>query len=199
MRQTRTLMNRRTVLQLAGGIGTVAIAGCLGVGSSDANNRGDPKTSERGDENHLDEPVAHADVAMKSDDDGHHFDPEVVWIEPGGTITWTNESGSHTTTPYHPDFDKPQRIPLTASPWDSGMFAEAGATFEHTFDVKGVYDYFCVPHEHRAMVGSVLVGKPDPHDQQGLRPPQDSLPSEAQTRIAELNTRTNELLGHTHD
>lgn len=79
------------------------------------------------------------------------------------------------------------------------MFSEPGRSFEYTFDEAGVYDYFCIPHEHRAMVGSVLVGRPDPHDQQGLRPPEDSLPSEARSKIEELNTRSNELLGHTHD
>lgn len=132
-------------------------------------------------------------------DDGHYFEPDLVWIETGGTVTWTNESGAHTATAYHPAFDKPQRIPLAASSWNSGMFSEPGRTFEYTFEEQGVYDYFCIPHEHRAMVGSVLVGDPDPHDQQGMRPPEGSLPSEARSKIEELNTRTNELLGHTHD
>lgn len=136
---------------------------------------------------------------MKSDDDEHYFAPDLVWIERGGTVIWTNESGAHTATSYHPDFDKLQRIPLTTSPWHSGMFSQTGGTFEHTFDVEGVFDYFCVPHEHRAMIGSILVEKPDPHDQPGLRPPQNSLPDEAQTRMDDLNSRTNELLGHTHD
>lgn len=178
-------MNRRSFLQVAGSSAALGMAGCLG--SPDSGSDGEEGT-----------PVSDADVAMISDD-GHYFEPDLVWIEAGGTVMWTNESGSHTATAYHPDFDKPQRIPLAAESWNSGMFSEPGQSFEYTFDEAGVYDYFCISHEHRAMVGSVLVGHPDPHDQQGLRPPEDSLPSEAQSKIEELNTRTNELLGHTHD
>ena len=136
---------------------------------------------------------------MLSDDTGHHFEPHVVWVETGGTVTWTNESGSHTTTAYHPEFDKPSRIPDDAEPWDSGMFSEEGKTFDRTFDIEGVYDYFCIPHEYRGMVGSVIVGEPDAEDQPGLADPQENLPEEAREVIAELNEQVTEALNHTHD
>ena len=178
-------MNRRSFLQIAGSSIAIGLAGCLGSPNSDTD-------SQEG------MPTPDAEVAMISDD-GHYFEPNLVWIETGGTVTWTNESGAHTVTAYHPNFDKPQRIPLVAESWNSGMVSEPGRTFEYTFDEAGVYDYFCIPHEHRAMVSSILVGYPDPHDQQGLRRPEDSLPGEAQSKIEELNTRTNELLGHAHD
>ena len=29
-----------------------------------------------------------------------------------------------------------------------------------TFTVEGVYDYYCVPHEHAGMVGRIVVGTP---------------------------------------
>ena len=192
-------MNRRTVLQLAGGIGTVAIAGCLGVASSDADGQETTEPSERGGGNRLDEPVDHAAVAMKSDDNGHHFDPPLVWVKPGGTVTWTNESGAHTATAYHPDADKPRRIPNEASAWDSGMFSESGKTFEHTFDVEGIYDYFCIPHEYRAMVGSIIVGEPELDGQPALTSPQDSLPEEARSLLTELNSRTRNVLEGTDE
>lgn len=192
-------MNRRTVLQLAGSIGMTAIAGCLGVVSSDADSQGTPETAERDGENQLDEPVDHAAVAMKSDGAGHHFDPPLVWITPGGTVTWTNESGAHTATAYHPDVDKPRRIPAEASAWDSGMFSESGKTSEHTFDVEGVYDYFCIPHEFRAMVGRVIVGEPEFDGQPALASPHDSLPEEARTLLAELNSQTRTVLEKTDE
>lgn len=182
-------MERRRLLTLAGSSVATGLAGCLDGLGGDTENQDAAGSS----------PDPDAEVAMISDDEGHYFDPELVWIEPGGTVTWTNDSGAHTATAYHPDYEKPQRIPLTASAWNSGMFSEPGQTFEYAFEEAGVYDYFCVPHEHRAMVGSVLVGHPDPHVQQGLRPPEDSLPEAAQSKLADLNARTNELLGHTHD
>ena len=30
--------------------------------------------------------------------------------------------------------------------------------------VEGVYDYYCVPHEHAGMVGRIVVGAPAPVD-----------------------------------
>lgn len=146
----------------------------------------------------LESPSANADVAMVSDD-GHHFDPHVVWIEPGGTVTWTLQSGSHTTTAYRSGGEKPQRIPDDADGWDSGILAEEGQTFEHTFDVEGVYDYFCQPHEGVGMVGSVIVGEPDPHDQPALEPPHEDLPDGAREVLEQLNQTANETLGHTHE
>lgn len=49
------------------------------------------------------------------------------------------------------------RIPKDATAWNSGTLSEAGATFEHTFEVKGTYDYFCIPHESIGMMGSMTV------------------------------------------
>jgi plastocyanin len=143
-------------------------------------------------------PADHATVTMVTTDDGFHFDPHVVWVKPGGTVTWELESGSHTTTAYHPDNGRPARIPEGATPWDSGTMSEQGATFEHTFEQEGVYDYFCLPHEGPGMLGSVIVGQPDAHGQPGLAEPQDSLPEKTRTKISDLNAKVNEALGHTH-
>ena len=30
-----------------------------------------------------------------------------------------------------------------------------------TLTAEGIYDYFCVPHEHAGMVGRIIVGNPD--------------------------------------
>ncbi|WP_370042661.1 plastocyanin/azurin family copper-binding protein [Sinorhizobium fredii] len=29
--------------------------------------------------------------------------------------------------------------------------------------MKGVYDYYCVPHEQAGMVGRIIVGEPEAH------------------------------------
>lgn len=180
----------------------LSVAGCLGAATSGSDTHESSSTSDHDhthdhtheEDTHLEGPIAHADVAMQSNDAGHQFSPHIVWIEPGGTVTWTNESGAHTTTAYHPDVDKPLRIPENASPWDSGMFSEPGKTFERSFEEEGVYDYFCTPHEYRAMVGRVIVGEPSMDTQPALAPPQDGLPEEAQTLLSRLNTRTKDAL-----
>jgi plastocyanin len=104
------------------------------------------------------------DVDMQGDAGGAHvwFDPVGLRVEPGQTVRWTNrDSGnSHTVTAYHPSlFARPSRIPATASPWHSDYLLPK-ESFSAVFDVEGVYDYYCVPHEHAGMVGRIVVGTP---------------------------------------
>lgn len=104
------------------------------------------------------------DVEMHGKDDGAHvwFDPIGIHIESGQTVRWTNRDpgNSHTVTAYHPDmFERPLRIPVNAKPWDSD-YLMPGETFTLTLTVPGVYDYYCVPHEHAGMVGRIVVGVP---------------------------------------
>ena len=94
-----------------------------------------------------------------------YFDLLGVHIAPGQTVRWVQESGYHTTTAYHPSNGNHElRIPEGAEPWDSGILQthapEKGSTFEHTFTIEGVYDYFCRPHEAAGMVGRIIVGRP---------------------------------------
>jgi plastocyanin len=106
------------------------------------------------------------EIRMQGRADGSRvwFDPVGVLIEPGQTIRWINRDpgNAHTATAYHPgNFDKPRRIPQAAAAWDSDyLLPEEG--FEVTLSQPGVYDYFCVPHEHAGMVGRIVVGSPQP-------------------------------------
>ncbi|WP_432284781.1 plastocyanin/azurin family copper-binding protein [Aminobacter sp. BA135] len=104
------------------------------------------------------------DIEMHGRDDGAHvwFDPIGIHVEPGQTIRWTNRDpgNSHTVTAYHPDIlDRPLRIPANAKPWDSD-YLMPGQSFSVTLTMPGVYDYYCVPHEHAGMVGRIVVGSP---------------------------------------
>ena len=92
------------------------------------------------------------------------FDPVAIRIAPGDTITWFQIADLHSTTAYHPTNQQHElRIPAKAKPWDSGILGTGGRglTFSQKFDVEGVYDYFCLPHEFLGMVGRFFVGKPD--------------------------------------
>jgi plastocyanin len=88
------------------------------------------------------------------------FDPIGLHVQPGQTLRWTNRDtgNSHTVTSYHPAiFARQQRIPEGAEPWDSDYLLP-GDSFSVTLTVPGVYDYYCVPHEHAGMVGRIVVG-----------------------------------------
>jgi plastocyanin len=202
------MMNRRTFLTTT--ISSTIVGGLAGCIQSTEQPRdesdGSETTSHKTHENTSDHdhnqastgPVEHAEVAMMTNDAGYHFDPHIVWVSKGGAVTWTLKSGSHTTTAYHSKFNKPRRIPQAADAWDSGMLMNIGATVDRTFEIEGVYDYFCIPHEYRGMVGSIIVGHPTPEKQPGLAPPQVSLPNEAQTMLKTLNKRVTHTLKNTH-
>jgi plastocyanin len=104
------------------------------------------------------------DIVMQGRDDGSKvwFDPIGLLIKPGQTVRWTNRNAgnSHTTTAYNPEnFGRPLRMPEAAKPWNSD-FLLPNESFEVTFTVEGVYDYYCIPHEHAGMVGRIIVGAP---------------------------------------
>jgi len=108
------------------------------------------------------------EIAMQGRTDGSKvwFDPIGVLIKPGQTVRWTNRNpgNSHTTTAYNPaNFERPLRMPKQAKPWNSD-FLLPNETFSITLTVEGVYDYYCVPHEHAGMVGRIVVGKPGADD-----------------------------------
>src|SRR5215218_8133735 len=104
------------------------------------------------------------EVGMQGNADGSKvwFDPIGVLVQPGQTIRWTNRDpgNAHTTTAYHPkNAEHARRIPERAEPWNSDYLLP-NEMFSVTLTVEGVYDYFCIPHEHAGMVGRIIVGHP---------------------------------------
>lgn len=98
--------------------------------------------------------------------DGLVFDPDDTTVAPGTTVVWENVgSVGHSVTAYETD------LPEDAAYFASGGFESeqaardaypegdipGGERFEHTFEVEGTYDYFCVPHESAGMVASLTV------------------------------------------
>ena len=136
-------MRRRDVLGSAGGIAAAGLlAGCTGDGDGGSG----------GGEN----PVA------AGPNNSFTFDPETITISTGETVTWTFESAGHNVE-CDPQVSDRASLPDGAEPFASydgdNRFEteDLGATYEHTFDVAGTYDYVCVPHAGQGMVGTVVV------------------------------------------
>ncbi|QLG47365.1 cupredoxin domain-containing protein [Natrinema halophilum] len=99
------------------------------------------------------------------------FLPKTHEITVGETVVWKNTSeADHTVTAYE------NLIPDEAAFFATGGFEdqetaydawrdERGGgigtreTFEHTFDVPGTYEYFCIPHERANMTGEIVVSE----------------------------------------
>lgn len=193
---TQPQLTRRRFVLLASTTALTGLAGCSASGtdeSSPTDGQNESPTPTRSP-SPTDTPATNATttpdatdltavVEMITDNQGSYFDPKGLVVEPGTTVRFVNESGSHGTTAYHPDNkEQPLRIPTEAEPWDSPIYTEPDRHFDVTFAVEGVYDYYCPPHESMGMVGRIIVG--EPHDGPGTSsledlPPgaQESLPS----------------------
>ncbi|ELY89648.1 cupredoxin domain-containing protein [Natrinema altunense] len=96
------------------------------------------------------------------------FTPAVYEVSAGDTVVWKNTSeADHTVTAYE------SGIPDEAEYFASGGYESQAAayeawedrggrlgtrdTFEHTFEVPGTYEYFCIPHEGAEMIGEIVV------------------------------------------
>lgn len=195
---------RRRMLQLTGASLALSLAGCTSGGNgTDETTTATPENTTTAEQTTTtptatpddpDSPSTSATVEMWTRGSDTGFAPEIIWVEKGGTVKWKQVSGVHSATAYHIEYEQPTRIPDEAEPWDSTVLIDEGAEFEHTFEVEGVYDYFCTPHEKVGMLGTVIVGNPSAEGQPGLEPPQDMLPEEAKKKIEDLNERTKKIL-----
>jgi halocyanin-like protein len=76
------------------------------------------------------------------------FGPAAVQVDPGTTVTWewNGEGGQHNV------------VAEEGGDFESELTAEAGITFEQTFESEGVVKYYCTPHRALGMKGVVVVG-----------------------------------------
>lgn len=95
------------------------------------------------------------------------FAPKRIEVKAGTTVTWKNVGSiGHTVTAYEDE------IPDGATYFASGGFnSQSAATdgypdkgnlkesesYEFTFETKGTYKYYCIPHEMNGMIGYVKV------------------------------------------
>ncbi|MDS0223218.1 plastocyanin/azurin family copper-binding protein [Haloarcula sp. S1AR25-5A] len=175
-------MERRQILKTAGILatgGVTGLAGCSSSGNGDGG--GEPTTTEpqetaggSGDSN---------TVMMVTEGSEYYFDPIGLFIESGETVTFEIQSGSHSATAYKEGTSSASvtRIPESAETFNSETLSEQGATYEHTFETTGTYDYFCIPHKTLGMVGRIVVGEPG-GPAEGSMPPDGDVP-ESQTIV----------------
>ncbi|MFB6081759.1 MAG: plastocyanin/azurin family copper-binding protein [Halanaeroarchaeum sp.] len=162
-------MRRRQYLKTVGSVaGAGALAGCSSGGSQDSGSNGE---DGGGDPNTVD---------MVTDGASYYFDPIGLFVEPGTTVTFRIESGSHTATAYVDGLGgaATTRIPDGGVEFDTGLLSQQGATADVTFETEGTYDYFCIPHKTMGMVGRIVVGSPG-GPAEGSMPPDGRVPESA--------------------
>ncbi|MBD0281370.1 MAG: hypothetical protein ICV69_04140 [Thermoleophilaceae bacterium] len=80
------------------------------------------------------------------------FQPKSLEINPGDRVIWNFFAPGHTSTSR-----SGQAESWNSDPPDPG-FNPAGASFAHTFDTPGRYQYICIPHQF-FMEGVLQVGQ----------------------------------------
>ena len=167
-------MERRQVLKAGGIAATAGLTGLAGCSSSTPDASGETNIPSDGGTN---------TVLMVTEGSEYYFDPIGHLVESGETVTFENDSGSHSATAYKKGNGQASvtRIPDGAEAFDSGILSEQGATFEHTFETAGTHDYYCTPHKSLDMVGRIVVGEPG-GPAEGSMPPDGDVP-ESQTIV----------------
>ncbi len=157
--------NRRKFLAATGTAMTIALAGCAGDddddNGDDGNGGGDLDVPDEVQEWLDDEDANNADtvedltgedaVTIQNGVEGdwqanYAFDPAVVRVDEGTTVTWEWESDGHSV--------ESEQTP--GADFDSDTQSE-GYTFEQTFDEAGNVLYFCLPHRQLGHIGAVIV------------------------------------------
>ena len=89
------------------------------------------------------------------------FDPMVITVQPGDTVSFENMNGHVVNTKFVDASGEHEYIPEGATGWTSAM-GENFTTPELT--VEGVYLYKCDPHWGTGMGGAIIVGEPTNFD-----------------------------------
>lgn len=85
--------------------------------------------------------------------------PSQITVRVGDTVEWRNTSDLVHTVTADPSLARNEehvQLPPGAEEFNSGDIPP-GESFRHTFETAGMYEYFCIPHEMRGMLGSVVV------------------------------------------
>ncbi len=76
------------------------------------------------------------------------FNPPVIKVAEGDVVTFVSTDRGHNSA------SNKDMLPEGAADWKGDINSD----LEVTFDVPGVYGYYCTPHQSAGMVGLVLVG-----------------------------------------
>ncbi len=95
-------------------------------------------------------PALAADMTIEmlnKDSDGNKmvYSEEIARVDVGDTITWVPTTKGH-------------NVEIIASPNDMKLKSKNNKEAKITFEVPGLYLYWCTPHKGMGMIGLVVVG-----------------------------------------
>ncbi|MFB6128562.1 MAG: halocyanin domain-containing protein [Halorhabdus sp.] len=154
-------MHRRDFLRTAGtAAGGAAAAGAVGSAAAQAGGGPQPDyggwfsnvSNFSGTVDRRGQDAVTVEVGVEANGNYWGFGPPAVRVDPDTTVTWewTGRGGAHNVVAENDDYSS------------GAPTAQAGATFEQTFDAAGIHKYYCDPHRSAGMKGAVVVGSDVP-------------------------------------
>jgi halocyanin-like protein len=146
-------LGRRRLLQAGAGVVGAGLVGAGATGTATA--QSGPFGGWMGDVGNYDGVVdatgrSEVTVTVGASGNGGNFafGPAAVQVDPGTTVLWewNGKGGQHNV------------VAEEGGDFESELTAEAGITFEQTFESEGVVKYYCTPHRALGMKGVVVVG-----------------------------------------
>jgi len=149
-------VSRRTFIRTAGGAAGVAGATAATAGTAAAQEEQPvwPSGAE-GNVGSYEDARGESEVTVEvgAGDQGLAFDPTLLWVDTGTTITfeWTGNGGAHNV----------QNVEGPASLDSGDPVGEEGATYEYETSEEdvGITHYHCVPHTAVGMHAGLAVGE----------------------------------------
>lgn len=106
-----------------------------------------------------------AEIAhLVADTEGFHYDPPGLHVMPGDVVVFSAETPDHGVAAFHERHGRQRRVPEGVGPIAAPLIP-VGGYWLYRFDVPGVYDFYCPPHQVFGMVMRVVV-----HDGSGAVP-----------------------------
>lgn len=167
--------DRRTLLAGIGTVGTAAVAGCTADGTETAEAENTTSAGRTGDvvDPRFGYVATGPDATLPVEPDHtvellteavegrpipeFYFQPTGMRVDVGETVQFHLGTPHHNVNAYHNALGYNQRVPKDVAPFASPILS-AGDSWLYTFDVEGVYDFMCAPHETFGMVGRVVAG-----------------------------------------
>jgi len=163
-------MHRRDFLRAAGAAGgATAVAGAGGTAA--AQEGGAPQPDYGGwfsdvsnystTEDFRGQDEVTVEVGVEGNGNFWAFGPPAIHVDPGTTIIWewTGQGSAHNVVAEDESYSSGSPV------------AQAGTTFERTYDEDGIYKYYCDPHLSVGMKGAVVVGTDYPSIAEGAGTP----------------------------
>tara|TARA_Y100001968_G_C19247767_1_gene662781 strand:+ start:243 stop:680 length:438 start_codon:yes stop_codon:yes gene_type:complete len=96
-------------------------------------------------------PAADVEVEMLNalGDEKMVFSEKIISVDVGATVLWKATDNGHNV-----EFIKKRGIPDGVGKFKSKISKDA----EFTFEIPGIYAYWCTPHKGMGMIGFVVVG-----------------------------------------